>query len=183
MEFVKKRIESTFLVKSFEHQYTAFGYIGPISLRQKHLFKDRHILPIPPTTFHCKPCILAKSTHSVLKSSKRKTIAPFELIHSDLSGRFPVKSIEGCEYYLTIINTYLYTSQIYFLKKKSDAAKAIKEFYLMLKEQHPQYSLKRVRIDNGTEYINNNLTEFFKGEGIIHELTLPYHHKSRGEAE
>ena len=53
----------------------------------------------------------------------------------------------------------------------------------MLKRQHPQYSLKRVRTDNGTEYVNDNLTEFFKGEGIIHELTPPYHHESLGAAE
>ena len=53
----------------------------------------------------------------------------------------------------------------------------------MLKRQHPQYSLKRVRTDNSTEYVNDNLTEFFKGEGIIHKLTPPYHHKSLEVAE
>ena len=53
----------------------------------------------------------------------------------------------------------------------------------MLKQQHPQYSLKRVRIDNSTKYINDNLTEFFKGKGIIHKLTSLYHHKSLGVAE
>ena len=53
----------------------------------------------------------------------------------------------------------------------------------MLKRQYPQYSLKRVHTDNGTEYVNDNLTKFFKGEGIIYELTPPYHHKSLGVAE
>ena len=183
MEFVKERIESAFSVKSFEHWHAAFGHVGPTSLRQKHLFEDGHILPTPPTTFHCEPCILAKSTHSIPKSSERKTTAPFELIHSDLNGHFPVKSIEGFEYYLTIIHDYLHASWIYFLKKKSEAAKAIKDFCLMLKRQHPQYSFKRVRTDNRTEYINDNLTEFFKGEGIIHELTSPYHYESLGAAE
>ena len=133
MEFVKERIVSVFAVKSFEHWYAAFSHIGPTSLRQKHLFEDEHILPTPPTTFHCEPCILAKSTHSVPKSSERKTTTPFELIHSDLSGCFPVKSIEGFEYYITIIDDYSRASWIYFQKKKSDAAKAIKDFCLMLK--------------------------------------------------
>ena len=53
----------------------------------------------------------------------------------------------------------------------------------MLKCQHPQYSLKRVHTDNGTEYVNDNLTEFFKGEGIVHKLTPPNHHESLGVAE
>ena len=70
MEFVKERIESAFSVKSFEHWHAAFGHVGPTSLQQKHLFEDGHILPTLPTTFHCEPCILAKSTHSVPKSSE-----------------------------------------------------------------------------------------------------------------
>ena len=120
-------------MKSFEHWHAAFGHVGPISLHQKHLFKDGYILPTPPTILHCEPCILAKSTHSIPKSSERKTTALFELIHSDLSGHFPVKSIEGFMYYITIIDDYSRASWIYFLKKRSDAAKAIKDFCLMLK--------------------------------------------------
>ena len=53
----------------------------------------------------------------------------------------------------------------------------------MLNCQHPQYSLKRVCTDNGTEYVNDNITEFFKDEGIVHELTPLYHHESLGVAE
>ena len=53
----------------------------------------------------------------------------------------------------------------------------------MLKQQHPQYSLKEVSTDNSIEYVNDNLTEFFKSEGIIHELTSTYYHESLGAAE
>src|SRR5258706_8235429 len=143
MEFIKEKIESVFSVKSFKHWHATFSYIAPTSLCKTHLFEDGHILPTPPTTFHCEPCVLAKSTHSVPKSSERKTTAPFELIHSDLSGRFPVKSIEGFEYYLTIVDDFSRASWIYFLKKKSTAAKPIKDYCLMLRIHHLNYSVNK----------------------------------------
>ena len=68
LEFVKERIESAFSVKSFKYWYAAFSHVGPISLQQKHLFEDGHILPTLSTIFYYEPYILTKSTHSVPKS-------------------------------------------------------------------------------------------------------------------
>ena len=69
--------------------------------------------------------------------------------------------------------------------KKSDAVKAVKDFCLMLKRQHLQHRIKRFRTDNGTdngtEYMK--LDGFFREEGIIHELTPPYHHEPLGIPE
>ena len=56
---------------------------------------SKMVISIPKGKFHCESCILAKSKHSVPGQSECKTITPFELIHSDISGRFPVKSIDG----------------------------------------------------------------------------------------
>jgi transposase InsO family protein len=43
--------------------------------------------------------------------------------------------------------------------------------------------IKRIRSDNGGEYISNELKDFFLTSGVIHELTLPYSPESNGIAE
>jgi hypothetical protein len=43
--------------------------------------------------------------------------------------------------------------------------------------------IKRIRSDNGGEYISNELKDFFLTSGVIHELTPPYSPESNGIAE
>jgi hypothetical protein len=43
--------------------------------------------------------------------------------------------------------------------------------------------IKRIRSDNGSEYISNELKDFFLTSGVIHELTPPYSPESNGIAE
>ena len=94
---------------TFEHWHATFGHVSPAALRHcTNIFEDGDLIPpIPKAKFHCQPCILAKPKHSVpLAQSERKTTAPFQLIHSDISRRFPVKSIDGYKYYVILIDDY-----------------------------------------------------------------------------
>ena len=118
---------------TFEHWHAALGHVSAAALRHTNIFEDGHLIPPAPKKFHCQPYILAKSKHTVPGPSECKTTAPFQLIHSDIRGRFPVKSIDGYEYYLILIDDYSRASWICFLQHKSDAPKAVKDFCLMLK--------------------------------------------------
>jgi len=106
----------------------------------------------------------------------------FELIDTDLSRKFSVLSIGKRNYYITFIDDYTRYSAIVFLTKKSDATSAIKTFVHLIEKQY-DIKIKRFRHDNGGEYINNELQNYYKSNGIICELSPPYAHESNGIGE
>src|SRR5271157_1526372 len=50
-------------------------------------------------------------------------------------------------------------------------------------EHQTGHKIRRFRTDNGTEYVNQFLKEFFTTEGIINDTTAPYSPQSNGVAE
>ena len=50
-------------------------------------------------------------------------------------------------------------------------------------EYQSGFQVKRFRTDNGGEYINKTLKDYFKSKGIIHNITAPYSPQSNGIAE
>jgi transposase InsO family protein len=122
--------------------------------------------------------------HSHLSSTKQKPLhakRPFELIHSDLSGRWSQPSFGKSEYYITFVDDYSKYTWVKFLRRKSDATKAIHDF--VSEHDRQGQSILRFRTDNGGEYVNKELEGFFQSKGIIHELTPAYSHESNGVAE
>jgi len=73
---------------------------------------------------------------------------PFELIHSDLSGKFSVLSLGKSLYYMTFIGDKSRFAWVYLLKNKSDAGKALKDFVRKVERQH-NTKILRFRTDNG----------------------------------
>jgi transposase InsO family protein len=43
--------------------------------------------------------------------------------------------------------------------------------------------IKKFKSDNGSEYVNKDVSEFLAGKGTIHELSPPYAHESNGLPE
>jgi len=110
-----------------------------------------------------------------------KTPNALKLIHTDLSGKFSVPSIGKRNYYITVIDNHTRYSAIVFLTKKSDTS-AIKTFVRQIEKQY-DIKIQRFRHDNGGEYVNDELQEYYKSNGIICELTPPYAHESNGIAK
>ena len=54
---------------------------------------------------------------------------------------------------------------------------------MQMKQQYPHYDFKRLRSDNGTEYINEKFREYFNLNGLIHENSCPYTPEQNGRAE
>lgn len=72
--------------------------------------------------------------------------------------------------------------EIIFLKNKSDICEKFVEFQTRVEKQTGK-KLKVVRSDNGREYLSNKFNEFFRLEGIIHQLTADYTPEQNGIAE
>jgi hypothetical protein len=54
---------------------------------------------------------------------------------------------------------------------------------MKLLETQTGQQLKAVRTDNGGEYLNKNLQEYFAGKGVVHQTTTPYTPEQNGAAE
>jgi len=169
---------------TYEEWHQALGHPSVSSINAAKSYIDQHLIPTPPKNFHCDVCSLSKSVHHrpAESSGNNKATCAFELIHTDLSGKFSVPSIGKRNYYITFIDDYTRYAAIVFLTKKSDATSAIKTFVKQIEKQHDT-TIKRFRHDNGGEYINEELQSYYESSGIVYELTPPYGHESNGLAE
>ncbi|XP_057529897.1 uncharacterized mitochondrial protein AtMg00810-like [Amaranthus tricolor] len=61
---------------------------------------------------------------------------------------------------------------IYFLKHKSEVFKVFVDFYHMICTQF-QTPIRILRTDNGREYVNTEMHQFFTSKGIIHQTSCP----------
>jgi transposase InsO family protein len=148
----------------------------------RKLYEDGYVIPDYPSNFICNPCALSKSKHQVPKPGESKSTEVFELIHTDVCGPFPNESYGGSKYFLTVIDDFSPFSWVFFLKRKSGTSITLRVFYNHVERQFGK-KIKRIRSDNGSEYISNELKNFFLTSGVIHELTPPYSPESNGIAE
>lgn len=161
----------------------ALGHPGLITVKNPSKLYDLHsTLPSPPTNFHCPTCELSKSKHIIPKESHDNTTKPFEIVHSDLSGKFSIPSLGGKYYYISFIDDHTRFSWVKFLKTKDEASQQITNFLNFINKQY-DVKIKRWRTDNGGEFINKDVHKLFKEKGILHEKTPPYEHDRKGVAE
>nr|GFA17655.1 hypothetical protein [Tanacetum cinerariifolium] len=92
------------------------------------------------------------------------------LVHMDLCGPMRVASINGKRYVLVIVDDYSRYTWVHFLRTKDETPEVIKNFlkkiYVCL-----QAPVIIVRIENGTEFKNQVLKEYFDSVGISHETS------------
>jgi len=130
----------------------------------------------------CDPCILSKHHRMPFSPSTQSTTAPLDLIHMDLCGPMPTKSLGGGLYFATILDDYSGLSVVKILKRKSEVKSFIIDTFALL-ENSIDSKVKRVRTDNGREYINEILSTYYKSKGIHNETTVAYHPEQNGKAE
>lgn len=93
-----------------------------------------------------------------------------------------IESLAGSRYFVTFIDDKSKWCEVYFMKKKSEVPEKSKEYKAMV-EKGTGRKIKKVRSDNGLEYVSHYLDDFLKKEGIKHELTVAYTPQQNGVAE
>ncbi|KAF6767306.1 Zinc finger, CCHC-type, partial [Kalmanozyma brasiliensis GHG001] len=132
--------------------------------------------------FKCDVCEINKS-HK-LPFNRRTTVShrPLELVHTDVVGRMPDESPEGYRYAVTFVDNYTRFTTVYLMQRKSEVFEHFKTYKARMETQTGSI-LKRIRSDNGGEYISKEFDEYMATNGIIHELTCPYTPEQNGIAE
>nr|GEU49191.1 hypothetical protein [Tanacetum cinerariifolium] len=92
------------------------------------------------------------------------------LLHMDLCGSMRTASINGKRYVLVIVNDYSRYTWVHFLRSKDEAPEVIIKFLkrITVLLQSPVII---IRTDNGTEFKNQVLKEYFDTVGISHQMS------------
>jgi transposase InsO family protein len=130
----------------------------------------------------CKGCALGKNIKKPFPSSNNRSKETLDLIHSDVCGPMPVKSLGGALYYLTFIDDYSRKTWLYLLKSKDEVFSKFQEFKAEI-ENLTNKKIKTLRTDNGGEYTSKEFVAFCKSSRIRRELTVPHNPQQNGVAE
>jgi len=124
-------------------------------------------------SFKCDSCIYGKQPRSSFPAHCTRSIAPFDLVHSDVWGPFKITSISGFRYFITFIDDYSRTTWLYLLRDRTELPRVFRNFIL---ETQTQFSttIKTLRTDNAREYTSHEFTHLCAEFGIIHQTSCPY---------
>ncbi|KAJ0547538.1 putative RNA-directed DNA polymerase [Helianthus annuus] len=130
----------------------------------------------------CEICHKAKQVRVPFPLSDHKTKEIGDLVHLDVWGPYRVSSNEGFKYFLTVVDDYSRTVWCYLLKNKMEVFENITGFYELLLTQFKK-RVKIFRSDNGTEFVNNQMSSFLRGKGVLHQTTCAYTPQQNGVVE
>ena len=89
-------------------------------------------------------------------------------------------SKEGFKYSIALPDDYSGVVFMYFLKNKSDTVEATKKF---LADSAAFGTVKRLRLDNGGEFVSGMFKALLSANKIKHETSAPYSPHQNGTAE
>ena len=95
-------------------------------------------------------CIKGKYVKKIKKDVKQSA-GILEIVHTDICGPFPLKSVDGYHSFITFTDDYSRFGYIYPIKERSEALDKFKIFKAEVKNQH-NLKIKVVRSDRVGEY-------------------------------
>ncbi|GJZ09548.1 retrovirus-related pol polyprotein from transposon TNT 1-94 [Tanacetum coccineum] len=151
------------------------------------LAKDGLARGIPKLKFHkdhlCSACALGKSKKSSHQPKAKDTNQEkLYLLHMDLCGPMRVESINEKKYILVIVDDYSRFTWVKFLRSKDEAPDAIIKCIKNI-QVHLNATVRNVRTDNGTEFVNQTLRDFYENVSISHQNSIARTPKQNGVVE
>ena len=142
--------------------------------------------------FVCEPCILGKHTQTFNREPSQRATQPLEFVSTDVCGPITPVSSNGFEYAISFTDNYSGYIFLYFIKKKSDAARALQKFLAdvsiignvrNLLNLVPEAHIRKLRSDNGGEFMGTEFKDILLKNKIRHEQCAPYSPHQNGIAE
>ncbi|GJZ72776.1 retrovirus-related pol polyprotein from transposon TNT 1-94 [Tanacetum coccineum] len=141
-----------------------------------HLARHGLVRGLPKLKFEkdhlCSACALGKSSKKPHKPKSEDTNQEkLYLLHMDLCGPMRVASVNGKKYILVIVDDYSRFTWVKCLRSKDEAPVFIINFLKMIQVRLRE-TVCRIRTDNGTEFVNQTLREYYEKVGISHETSI-----------
>nr|GFC69831.1 integrase, catalytic region, zinc finger, CCHC-type, peptidase aspartic, catalytic [Tanacetum cinerariifolium] len=90
----------------------------------------------------------------------------------DLCGPMRVQTINGKKYILVIMDDYSRFTWVKFLRSKDETSEVVIKFITQI-QVGLNKTTRYVCTDNGTEFVNHTMTEYYERIGIFHQKTVP----------
>jgi len=144
----------------------------------KKLMKKELIRGLKDVTFEKdKLCSACQGSKQVANTHPTKaylsTSRVLELLHMDLFGPTTYASLGGNKYCLVIVDDYSWYTWTFFFEDKAEVASIFKKFAKNAQNQF-DVKMKKIRSDNGKEFDNTNIKEYYDEVGIKHEFSSTY---------
>ncbi|GFT33270.1 retrovirus-related Pol polyprotein from transposon TNT 1-94 [Trichonephila clavipes] len=153
-------------------------------LNCKYMLKMKDYIDIDNVNnFTCETCDISRvtrKTHHSIDIYQSSQI--LELLHADLCGPINIETHGGAKYFMVIVDDFSGMYFTYFLKNKYEVFDIFSQFKAKY-ENLTDKRIKKIRTDNGLEFVNEQLDTYLANSGIFHEKTIPYNSESNGKAE
>nr|GEZ83965.1 retrovirus-related Pol polyprotein from transposon TNT 1-94 [Tanacetum cinerariifolium] len=131
----------------------------------------------------CSACAMVKSTRKTHKpKSKDTNQEKLYLLHMDLYGPMHFESVNGKKYILVILDDYSRFTWVKFLRSNDETPNFIIKFLKMILVRL-KVPVHRIRTDNGTEFVNHMLRDYYEEVGISHETSVARSPQQNGVVE
>ena len=116
------------------------------------------------------------------KEQANRAAGVLDLIHTDVCGPMPTKSLGGNSYFVTFIDDKSRFTAIYFMKRKDEVLSKFQEFEAMA-QNVTGGKIKYLRSDKCGEYTSNAFVQYLTSKGIQHQFTIPRTQEQNGLSE
>ena len=131
----------------------------------------------------CHACILGKlcrahhPSRSTIKASESTAI-----LHIDTVGPLKTPSLGGSRYFALATEEFSGYKFIEFVASKNYISDRVKRM-INKAELESKRPVKAIVTDNGTEYMNKDLSKWLRQRGIVHSVAVTYTPQQNGRAE
>ena len=133
-------------------------------------------------SFFCEGCAFGKMSKKPSPYSELRSCKPGEFVHCDLVGPMETKSLSGSRFVLVLKDEASSYRSVYFLKHKTEVSEFLQRYIIQVREETGR-KIRRLRSDNGTEFVNEKVKKLLTQNGIMHELSAPYTPQQNGFVE
>ncbi|GJX24841.1 putative ribonuclease H-like domain-containing protein [Tanacetum coccineum] len=132
---------------------------------------------------YCVACQKGKQHKAFYNAKLMNSISkPLHMFHMDLFGHTNIKSLMKKSYCLVVTNDFSRFSWVFFLVTKDETSGILKTFIIEIENQL-DHEVKVIRSDNGTEFKNSVMNQFYKMKGIKREFSIARNPQQNGVAK
>ncbi|GJY98630.1 putative ribonuclease H-like domain-containing protein [Tanacetum coccineum] len=151
------------------------------------LVKENLVRGLPSKRFEndqtCVAYLKGKQHKPFCKSKIQNSITqPLFMLHMDLFGPTFLSSLMNKKYCLVVTDDYSRFTWVFFLTTKDETSGIIKSFITEI-ENLVDKKVKIIRCDNGTEFKNRVMSEFYEQKGIKREFSVARTPQQNGVAK
>ncbi|GJS39699.1 putative ribonuclease H-like domain-containing protein [Tanacetum coccineum] len=131
----------------------------------------------------CIACQKGKQHKAFCKAKLVNSISkPLHMLNMNLFGLTNVKSLMKKSYCLVVTDDFSRFSWVFFLATKDETSGILKTFITEIENQL-DYKVKVIRSENGTEFKNSVMSQFYEMKGIKREFSIARTSQQNGVAE